>query len=113
VVSPIEVGEWQRAAASCGAPGEVLTTTVESRSQALRDGLQVGDLSRYLAEFGRRPALPARVGTPPVPMCAEVNQLGDLIEGESQSLGRLDNAEHGQRLLGIQSVATRAALRLR
>ncbi len=78
---------------------------------------QVVRSSQPAARAVRSPAamswgLQTAVAPAAVAVLAEVDQVGDLVEGEAEALRSLDDPEHGQGFGRIQPVPARAAMRL-
>ena len=69
-------------------------------------------LSSTSTSFVRRSLLQAGVDALAVPVPADLEQVGDLVEGEAEPLGGLDDPEQGDRVRRVEPVPARAALRL-
>ncbi|SDK85458.1 hypothetical protein SAMN04488074_107303 [Lentzea albidocapillata subsp. violacea] len=88
---------------------EVVTTRRHRRSQRVPDESQVLDPGLDLGEFRARSHLQPG---PAMPMRAKIEQFGDLVESEPESLGGLDDPDDGHRLRRIHPVPAQRPVRL-
>jgi hypothetical protein len=83
-----EVGERKGTAGAGRALGQVVAPGVNGSDQGSAERVEVGDFRVDLGQFGRGAVLEAGSA---VPVAAGLQRFGDLVQGEAQALGGLDD----------------------
>jgi SAM-dependent methyltransferase len=101
-----EFGERDRALRCPGAGHQVVATGRDRGLQCVFADLQVSDPGLHFGQFVHHVGLQACLDPGAVMMAAGVQQVGNLVQRESEALRGLDHPQHPYRLRWIQPVPT-------